>query len=108
MTAHTHQELATDWNLWCEYVDPNAAMTINEFRAMTIEERIALISETFGPSVPTVEEVLAGCRNSNGLCNWPVEGGSIQIPDSDLLFALEAAYDSTMPDWPSMVELGDI
>ena len=47
--THTHKELATDWDLWSDYVDPNATMTIDEFRAMTIDERIALIEETFGP-----------------------------------------------------------
>jgi hypothetical protein len=110
MTTHTLYELATDWNLWRKYIDREATMTAEQFQATPIEERIKLIRETFGPGpgVPTVEEVLAGCRDSNSLCNWPVEGGSIQIPDCDLLFALEAAYNPTMPDWASMVELGDI
>jgi hypothetical protein len=108
MTAHTHYELATDWDLWRQYIDRDATMTVEQFQATPINERIKLIRETFGPGVPTVEEVLARCRDSNGLCNWPVEGGSIEIPDCDLMFALEAAYDSTMPDWPSMVELGDV
>ncbi len=49
MTHPTYEQQARDWHLWREYVDLDAVMTIEEFEAMTVDERIGLIIETFGP-----------------------------------------------------------
>jgi hypothetical protein len=111
MTHPTYEQQARDWHLWREYVDLDAVMTIEEFEAMTVDERIELIIEAFGPEPnqpPTVQEVLDGLpwRGWNGssrLLGWGVEGGEIQISEDDLRPALEAAYDPHMPDWPSTV-----
>ena len=39
--------LANNFELWGEYVDPDATMTEAEFDAMTEAEKIALIEEVF-------------------------------------------------------------
>lgn len=47
-TAHiSNRMMAQSWNLWCEYIDPDATMTEAEFDAMTVEERIRLIEIAF-------------------------------------------------------------
>ena len=56
-------------------------------------------------TVPTVDEVLALCRASNGLCHWDAEGGRIDLPEAELRQALEAAYDPQMAAWPALVEI---
>jgi hypothetical protein len=43
----TNDQIARDWDLWCDYIDPNAAMSRAEFDAMTVEQRVALIEEIF-------------------------------------------------------------
>lgn len=58
-------------------------------------------------TTPTVEEVLAKCRTSNGLCRWDSDGGAIDVPELELRQALEDAYDPLMPYWPALVELAD-
>ena len=44
----TYEQIARDWNLWCEAVNPSGAMTREEFDAMTIPERVAFIVGCFG------------------------------------------------------------
>ena len=41
-------QLAQSWDLWREYIDPDATMTEAEFDAMTVEDRIRLIESAFG------------------------------------------------------------
>ena len=41
----TNEEIARDWNLWIEYVDPDATMTREEFDAMSIEERLEFMEQ---------------------------------------------------------------
>jgi len=58
-------------------------------------------------TVPTITDVLiqtstADCRHS-----WRVQGGSVTLTRAELLPALEAAYDPSMPDWPAMVEVDE-
>ena len=48
----SHKECAENFSLWAEYVDPHAAMTREEFDALSIAEKIAMqafIFEAFGP-----------------------------------------------------------
>lgn len=45
----TYAEIAASWALWNEYVNTDATMTREEFDALTIEQRIALQVEAFGP-----------------------------------------------------------
>ena len=51
----TYAAIASDLNLWGEYVDPEATMTEAEFEAMSVEEKIAVQIECFG------EERLTPC-----------------------------------------------
>lgn len=39
--------LANNFELWGEYVDPDATMTQEQFDALTEEEKIALVNEIF-------------------------------------------------------------
>lgn len=48
MTHLTYAEIANNWNLWIDYVDPDGNMTREEFDAMTTEQKIALQIEAFG------------------------------------------------------------
>jgi hypothetical protein len=49
MTSPTYAEIAGDWNLWCDYVDPQATMTEAEFDAMSHEELVKMQIDIFGP-----------------------------------------------------------
>ena len=44
----TYAQIASDWNLWADYADPEATMTESEFEAMSVEEKIAIQIECFG------------------------------------------------------------
>ena len=44
----SNQMMAQSWDLWREYIDPDATMTEAEFDAMTVEDRIRLIEAAFG------------------------------------------------------------
>jgi len=41
----TRDEIATDWELWTEYVDPAGVMTHEDWLAMTPAERVAMQDE---------------------------------------------------------------
>ena len=57
--------------------------------------------------IPTITDMIIQTSTANCQHSWPVEGGSITLSRAELLPALEAAYDPTMVNWPSMVEIGD-
>jgi hypothetical protein len=109
MTKPTYDQLAEDFDLWQEYVDPNAIVSEAELKALSHADRVALIIEMFGPEdrVPTVEEMLESTAVGNGFHDWGVEGGIVRVSKTQLLPALEAAYDPSMPDWPAMVDIDD-
>ena len=44
----TRDEIAADWDLWTEYVDPAGAMTQEAWLAMTVAERVAMQESVFG------------------------------------------------------------
>lgn len=46
---HTYNDIASDLDLWREYVDPDLAVSDNQFDEMTVEQRIAFIVDIFGP-----------------------------------------------------------
>jgi hypothetical protein len=104
-TAYTNDQVAASWDLWREYIDPDATMTHAEFDAATVAEKVGLIVRIFGPEVPTVEQVLTDHHLFDSIAWWDVEGGRISIDKDDLHVALEDAYDPSMPDWPAMVQL---
>lgn len=61
-------------------------------------------------TVPTVDEVLARCdlrsfdEEKEQLLDWD----GCAVPVGKLRQALEDAYDPLMPNWPAMVEIGDV
>ena len=55
--------------------------------------------------IPTVDDVLARSHVGGHWHEWGVDGGTIHLTHAELRPALEAAYDPSMPDWPSMVEI---
>ena len=48
MSRYTNEQIASDFDLWGEYYDTGATMTREEFDALTIEQRIALLVDVFG------------------------------------------------------------
>ena len=55
-TNYTNNEIATNFNLFQEYVDVNAEMTEAQFDAMTVEAREALIESCFGTDEQQAEQ----------------------------------------------------
>jgi hypothetical protein len=49
MSLFTYEQIAANFNLWQEYVDQDATMSQEEFDAMTIEQKVNLQIEAFGP-----------------------------------------------------------
>lgn len=45
----TYNQIANDLELWKTYIDPNAAMTDDEFFALSIDERVTMITDVLGP-----------------------------------------------------------
>lgn len=107
--AHTYAEIASSFELWQEYADPEGVMSHREFDAMSHADRVAAQVEAFGPEdlVPTVADLLEQTAIGNGLHRWAVEGGSIEVPDNVLRYVLEDAYDSTNPNWVASVAYDD-
>ena len=52
---HTYAEIAADWALWNEFVNTDAAMSREEFDAMTVEQKVALQVEAFGSEPASAE-----------------------------------------------------
>ena len=56
--------------------------------------------------IPTVDDLLAGTDIGGGFHQWwGADCSVIRIARDDLRQALEDAYDPSMPDWPSMLEI---
>lgn len=49
MIQHTNQQIASNYALWVEYFDTDGNMTKEEFDAMSVEARVKLLAEAFGP-----------------------------------------------------------
>jgi hypothetical protein len=56
---------------------------------------------------PTVDDVLARTHLGGHFHEWSADGIVIRVTRDELRPPLEAAYDETVPDWPSMVEIDD-
>ena len=61
MIHHTRSEIASNWTLWQEMVDPMGTMTRECFDAMPIPEKIRIQDECFGSEVL----VDADCGDNN-------------------------------------------
>ena len=55
------------------------------------------------PTAPTVQELLDSTAIGNGLHSWHVDGGVVDLATERLRPLLEAAYDPSMPAWPSLI-----
>lgn len=47
-SQYTYEQIAEDFALWGQFVDPNAEMTEEEFDALSTEEKVNLQVEAFG------------------------------------------------------------
>jgi len=56
---HTMAEIAEDYELWGEFVDPQSTMTEEEFDALSIEEKVAMQREMFPCEAAEEDERLA-------------------------------------------------
>lgn len=45
---YTYEQIASDYELWCEYVDTHATMTEEEFNNLSEEEKVAMQEDMFG------------------------------------------------------------
>lgn len=48
MSKHTYEQTAESYELWCEYVDPHATMTEEEFNELSTAEKIEMQEDMFG------------------------------------------------------------
>ncbi len=45
---YTYEQIAEDFRLWGEYMDPNSEMSEEEFEALSTEEKVRMQVEAFG------------------------------------------------------------
>ena len=50
---HSYEEIAKDYELWGEYVDPQATMTESEFDEMPDDEKVKMQEDMFGKEETT-------------------------------------------------------
>lgn len=55
MMNYRYNDIANSFDLWQEYVDPNATMTEEEFDAMDVEAKVAIQIDSFGVEVECAE-----------------------------------------------------
>ena len=55
----------------------------------------------------TPDEVLTMTALSGGFHQWRCEGGAIQLTTEELRPALEEAYDSSNPNWQTLIRWDD-
>ena len=48
MIEYTHRQVAENIDLWDEYFNTSALMSAEDFHAMSVEERVAMLVEAFG------------------------------------------------------------
>jgi len=66
----TYKENAENFELWAECVDPHGTITESEFDAMSIEEKIKIQVDCFGPQLKPV----CGHVNERGECDCANSG----------------------------------
>ncbi len=49
MKSPSYHAIAADWRLWQEYADPTGIDSKEQFDAMTVVEKVAILGESFGP-----------------------------------------------------------
>ena len=48
MSKYTYEETAESYELWCDYVDPHATMTEEQFAELSTAEKIEMQEDMFG------------------------------------------------------------
>ena len=48
MNTITYNEIARDYRLWEEYVDPDGLLSEDDFNALTVEEKVQMQVSCFG------------------------------------------------------------
>ena len=49
MITFTYNQIAESYKLWTEYVDNNPELTEEQFDEMSIEEKVSVMVDCFGP-----------------------------------------------------------
>ena len=52
MRTPTIKEMASNFQVWAEYVDPAAVVEEKKFEEMSVEEKVQIIESVFGPEKP--------------------------------------------------------
>jgi hypothetical protein len=52
----TYDDIANNYTLWCEYVDPDQTISDAEFRQMTPDEKIQIQIDIWGAEPPLPAE----------------------------------------------------
>jgi hypothetical protein len=57
--TYTNEEIAADYNLWIEFVDPTGVMTKEEWEALSMDERMEIIEPMEKMTTITEKEIEA-------------------------------------------------
>lgn len=110
MTRPAYEQIAGSFDLWQEYADTAGSFSRDEFDAMSLDDRVDLLIQTFGPEPErtlTVDELMDSTAVGGGFHDWATDAAVIRVTAEQLRPALEAAYDENMPNWPVFVDLDD-
>lgn len=108
-TTYTYAELASEYDLWMEYVDPSGLDSEEAFEAMSMETKLKLIEGCFGPEVAEPETAttiweIRGRAPING--NWT----SLKTTVAEARTEIEDCWDNGdypaetiagLADWPT-------
>lgn len=91
MSNHTLYELATDWDLFCEFADTGATWTEEEFDRIPAAEKLRQLIDAFGMADEGRNELAANDRDGV----YPCENGTREVL-TDMAFyeALASATDT--------------
>ena len=79
---YTYEQIAADLILWAEFVDPDATMTECEFNELSIEEKVRLQIDAFGPQA---ESDLDGHQAEMQYTDaWQSSAERLQMLEADL------------------------
>lgn len=57
--ATTYSQIASDFRLWREAIDPDATMTEAEFDALSVEDGVAILVDALGPEPKTIRQIVS-------------------------------------------------
>ncbi len=83
------------------YFTPNQSPLNKIMTAITPDEMLDIMTAI------TPDEMLDSTAIGCGFHSWGCETGSIRVTADELRPVLQAAYDPSMPDWPSLIGWDD-